>query len=121
MLWKDQYTGEQYRISTEGFHRSRHEMRVKTYGDVLYEYHTYPGSKSAVEEVEAGTKGCLSGRVALRTESSELELACSGISVQKWEIQYCGIRWQALGFINLVAPRIVLTGLITSFANLQAT
>jgi len=47
MLWTDQYTGEQYRITTEGFHRSRRKARVKTYGDVLNEFEFHPGSKSA--------------------------------------------------------------------------
>ncbi|HKR82756.1 MAG TPA: hypothetical protein VJS37_01205 [Terriglobales bacterium] len=39
--------GEQYRITTEGFHGSRRKARVKTYGDVLNEYEFHPGSKSA--------------------------------------------------------------------------
>jgi hypothetical protein len=47
MPWTDQYTGKQYRITTEGFHGSRNTARVKTYGDVLREYEFHPGSKSA--------------------------------------------------------------------------
>jgi len=39
--------GTEYRITTEGFHGSRHTARVKTYGDVLREYEFHPGSKSA--------------------------------------------------------------------------
>jgi len=47
MLWTDQYTGKQYRITTEGFNGGRNLARVKTYGDVLREYEFHPGSKSA--------------------------------------------------------------------------
>jgi hypothetical protein len=47
MPWIDQYTGEHYQITTEGFHGSRFVARVKTYGDVLREYEFHPGSKSA--------------------------------------------------------------------------
>ena len=47
MRWVNQYTGEPYKITAEGFHGSRTRVRVKTYGDVLYEYEFHPGSKSA--------------------------------------------------------------------------
>jgi hypothetical protein len=47
MEWIDQYTGQTYRIRTDGFHGSRGVVRVKTYGDVLREYAFHPGSKSA--------------------------------------------------------------------------
>jgi hypothetical protein len=47
MLWTNEHSGEQYRISTEGFHGDRHTARVKTYGNVLREYAFHPGSKSA--------------------------------------------------------------------------
>ena len=47
MPWTDQYSGEQYRITTEGFHATRRKARVKTYGDVLREYEVHPGSPSA--------------------------------------------------------------------------
>jgi hypothetical protein len=47
MPWVDQYTGKQYRITTEGFHGARGVARVKTYGNVLGEYAFHPGSKSA--------------------------------------------------------------------------
>jgi len=47
MPWIDQYTGQHYRITTEGFHGSRGAARVKTYGDVLREYAFHLGSKSA--------------------------------------------------------------------------
>jgi len=46
MPWINQYTGEEYRITTEGFHGSRRVARVKTHGDVLREYAFHPGSKS---------------------------------------------------------------------------
>ena len=47
--WINQYdrSGEQYRITTAGFHGDRHTARVKTYGDVLEEYEYHPESKCA--------------------------------------------------------------------------
>lgn len=56
MTWIDQYSGQPYQITTEGFHGSRGVARVKTYGDVLREYEFHPGSKSA------DAKGQPSGR-----------------------------------------------------------
>jgi hypothetical protein len=47
MPWIDRYSGNQYRITTQGFHGSRVAARVKTYGDVLREYEFHPGSKNA--------------------------------------------------------------------------
>jgi hypothetical protein len=47
MRWTDQYSGKEYRITTEGFHGNRTTARVKTYGDILYEYEFHPGAKSA--------------------------------------------------------------------------
>ncbi|HKW16420.1 MAG TPA: hypothetical protein VJO35_02810 [Terriglobales bacterium] len=47
MPWINQYTGEEYRITTRGFHGGRGKARVKTYGDVLREYEFHPGSKNA--------------------------------------------------------------------------
>lgn len=34
MEWIDQYSGEQYRITTTGYHGSRQTARVKTYGAI---------------------------------------------------------------------------------------
>jgi hypothetical protein len=45
--WIDQYSGNQYEITTEGFHGSRGVARVKTYGEVLREYEFHLGAKSA--------------------------------------------------------------------------
>ncbi len=45
--WIDQYTGERYRITTDGHHGSRKTARVKTYGEVLQEYEFHPESKCA--------------------------------------------------------------------------
>jgi hypothetical protein len=47
MSWINKYTGEEYQITTEGFHGNRTLARVKTYGDVLYEYGFHPVSKNA--------------------------------------------------------------------------
>lgn len=45
--WIDQYSGNEYRITTAGHHGDRHTARVKTYGDVLREYEYHPESKCA--------------------------------------------------------------------------
>ncbi len=45
--WIDQYSGKEYRITTEGPHGDRQTARVKTYGDVLIEYEYHPESKCA--------------------------------------------------------------------------
>ena len=49
MDWINQYSnsGKRYRITTEGFHGSRHTARVKTYAEVLREYEFHPESKCA--------------------------------------------------------------------------
>lgn len=47
MPWINKYNGQEYQITTQGLHGSRTTARVKTYGDVLYEYEFHPGSKSA--------------------------------------------------------------------------
>jgi hypothetical protein len=45
--WIDQYSGNDYRITTTGHHGDRHTARVKTYGEVLREYEIHPESKCA--------------------------------------------------------------------------
>jgi hypothetical protein len=47
MEWIDQYSGNNYRITTLGHHGSRNTVRVKTYSDVLQEYEFHPESKCA--------------------------------------------------------------------------
>jgi len=47
MKWIDQYSGETYKIATEGFYGNRRTARVKTYGDVLGEYEFHAESKCA--------------------------------------------------------------------------
>jgi hypothetical protein len=47
MNWIDQYTGNQYRITTAENHGSRKTARVKTYGEVLREYEYHPEAKCA--------------------------------------------------------------------------
>jgi hypothetical protein len=47
MDWIDQYSGERYRITTEGHYGVSGVARVKTYGDVLEEYECHPESKCA--------------------------------------------------------------------------
>jgi hypothetical protein len=45
--WIDQYSGNDYKITTTGHHGDRHTARVKTYGEVLREYEIHPESKYA--------------------------------------------------------------------------
>lgn len=45
--WLDQYSGNEYRITTVGSYGDRHTARVKTYGDVLVDYEYHPESKCA--------------------------------------------------------------------------
>jgi hypothetical protein len=45
--WIDQYSGNTYRIITEGQHGTRTMARVKTYNDILTEYEYHPESKCA--------------------------------------------------------------------------
>jgi hypothetical protein len=45
--WIDQYSDNDYRITTTGHHGDRHTARVKTYGDILREYAIHPESKCA--------------------------------------------------------------------------
>ena len=59
--WIDQYSGENYRITTTGHHGDRHTVRVKTYGEVLREYEIHPESKCA----DATGKPCAKQTVGL--------------------------------------------------------
>jgi hypothetical protein len=45
--WIDQYTGNLYRITTDGHHGARETARVKTYGEILREYEFHPEAKCA--------------------------------------------------------------------------
>jgi hypothetical protein len=59
--WIDQYSGNDYRITTTGHHGGRHTARVKTYGEVLREYEIHPESKCA----DATGKPCAKQTVGL--------------------------------------------------------
>jgi hypothetical protein len=45
--WIDEYSGNQYRITTAGHTGDRYTARVKTYGELLEEYEFHPESKCA--------------------------------------------------------------------------
>ena len=45
--WTDQYSGNKYHITTNGYFGDRWNVRVKTYGDVLTEYEFHPETKNA--------------------------------------------------------------------------
>lgn len=47
MEWIDQYSGNKYRITTNGYFGDRWNARVKTYGGVLTEYEFHPETKNA--------------------------------------------------------------------------
>ena len=46
-IWIDQYSGNSYRITTEGHHGARDTVRVKTVGEFLSEYEFHPEPKCA--------------------------------------------------------------------------
>jgi hypothetical protein len=54
--WIDQYTGNEYRVCTNGNYRSRQTARVKTFGDVLEEYEFHPESKCADARGKCSTR-----------------------------------------------------------------
>jgi hypothetical protein len=65
MKWIDQYSGEQYSITTDADHGNRNAARVKTYDEVAREYEYHPESKCADAEgntCEKGTTGLLQRR-----------------------------------------------------------
>jgi hypothetical protein len=43
--WIDQYTGNVYRVTTQGHHGTREAARVKTYGETMREYEFHPEAK----------------------------------------------------------------------------
>ena len=45
--WTDQYSGNKYRVTTNGYFGDRSNARIKTYGDVLTEYESHPETKNA--------------------------------------------------------------------------
>lgn len=51
--WIDQYSGELYRITTDGHYGSRKTACVKTYGEILREYEFHPEAKCADAEGNA--------------------------------------------------------------------
>jgi hypothetical protein len=59
--WTDQYSGNDYRITTTGHHGDRHTARVKTYREALREYEIHPESKCA----DASGKACTKQTVGL--------------------------------------------------------
>ena len=54
--WIDQYSGNAYRVTTEGHHGGRGVARVKTYGDVFEEYEWHPETKCADADGEPANK-----------------------------------------------------------------
>ena len=89
MAWIDQYTGKEYRITTEGHHGTLGTARVKTYGDVIREYAFHPESKCADDigsVCDKQTIGLLQRRhilvgsvTAIGKESNRLEEVDAGL------------------------------------------
>jgi len=66
--WIDQYSGNLYRITTEGHHGTKESARVKTYGEHLRQYEFHPEAKCADAEgntCERQTVGLLQRRHVL--------------------------------------------------------
>ncbi len=56
MPWIDQYSGNQYRITTRGEHGTQTAARLKTYGEVVREYEFHAESKCADESGKTSDK-----------------------------------------------------------------
>jgi lambda repressor-like predicted transcriptional regulator len=109
MLWTDQYSGEQFKITTEPNRNNRHTAWVKTFGDVIQEYAYHPESKYADEHgnpSDRQTIGLLQRRhvriaeiVKIGKESNHLEEVDAGLihSLDKVYTVYpdqTGDRWE---------------------------
>jgi hypothetical protein len=89
MDWIDQYTGDNYRITTSGHNGITRTARVKTYGDVLREYEFHPESKcadAAENPCEKQTVGllrrrhiCIDRIQYIGKESNQLEAVDAGL------------------------------------------
>jgi hypothetical protein len=89
MDWIDQYTGDNYRITTSGHNGTTRTARVKTYGDVLREYEFHPESKcadAAENPCEKQTVGllrrrhiCIDRIQYIGKESNQLEAVDAGL------------------------------------------
>ena len=102
--WIDQYTGNLYRITTEGHHGARETARVKTYGEILREYEFHPEAKCADAEgntCERQTVGLLQRRHVqidriryIGKESNALEDVEAGLihSAESVYTEYCDPR-----------------------------
>lgn len=89
LSWIDQYSGDEFKITTQKNYTSRTTARVKTYGDVVSEYEHHPESKCADERgniCDKQTQGLLYRRhvwigeiVAIGKESNNLEEVDAGL------------------------------------------
>ena len=108
--WIDQYTGNLFRIATQGHHGTRETARVKTYGEILREYEFHPEAKCS--DADGGvcgkqTVGLLSRRHIqidrvrfIGKESNSLEDVDAGMihSAESVYTEYCDPNrdeWQA--------------------------
>jgi hypothetical protein len=102
--WIDQYTGNVYRITTDGHHGAREIARVKRYGEILREYEFHPEAKCACVEgntCERQTIGLLQRRHVqieriryIGKESNALEDVEAGLvhSAETAYTEYCDPR-----------------------------
>jgi len=99
--WIDQYTGNVYRVTTQGHHGNRETARVKTYGEILREYEFHPEAKCSDTNGNACGKqtiGLLSRRHVridgvkfIGKESNSLEDVEAGLihSTESVYTEYC--------------------------------
>ena len=62
MNWIDQYSGKQFKITTQKNFSSRTTAKIKTYGDVVTDYEHHPESKCADENGNAALQAARSHR-----------------------------------------------------------
>lgn len=89
MFWTDQYSGKQFKISTQKNSSSRATARVNTYGDIVADYAHHPESKCADEHgntCDQQTTGLLFRRhvrigeiIPIGKESNKLEEVDAGL------------------------------------------
>jgi hypothetical protein len=89
MKWIDQYSGNEFGITTQKNYSSRTTARVKTYGDVVTDYEHHPESKCADEHenvCDRQTIGMLYRRrvrigeiICIGKESNNLEEVDAGL------------------------------------------
>ena len=128
--WIDQYTGNLYRITTQGHHGTQETARVKTYGEHLHQYEFHPEAKCADAEgntCERQTVGLLQRRHVLidgiryiGKESNALEDVEAGLvhSTESVYTEYCDPKrdkWATKILPALRKPEPIIPGEANAF------